>query len=120
MEARAGVCAGVKHCHRVAIIDVDGDHRADRVGWHQLSKKKVQIRVRTADGELLKRKVGVRRWYGGGAWGGAAWIDGRRGAELPETNRHLLRQGLTNVDLSRGAWLLAYLQNLQRNRDVQA
>lgn len=81
-DARAGVCAGVKKCQRVATVDVDGDRRADRVGWRQLSKKKAQIRVRTADGKLLKRKVGVRQWPGGGAWGGAAWIDGRRGAEL--------------------------------------
>lgn len=81
-DARAGVCAGVKHCHRVAVIDVDGDRRADRVGWRQLSKNKAQIRVRTADGELLRRTVGVRYWPGGGAWGDAAWIDGHRGAEL--------------------------------------
>lgn len=81
-RSRTPVCAGVKHCHRVAVIDVDGDHRADRVGWRQLSKKKVQIRVATADGELRTRRVGVRYWYGGGAWGDAAWIDGRAGAEL--------------------------------------
>ena len=81
-DARAGVCAGVKNCHRVAKIDVDGDRRADRVAWRQINKNRVQIRVRTADGKLLKRTVGVRAWPGGGAWGGAAWIDGRRGAEL--------------------------------------
>lgn len=81
-SARAGVCAGVKNCHRVATIDVDGDRRADRVGWRQINRNKVQIRVRTADGELLKRTVGVRKWPGGGTWGDAAWIDGHRGAEL--------------------------------------
>lgn len=81
-EVRAGVCAGVKHCHRVVTIDVDGDRKADRVGWHQLSKRRVQIRVRMATGKLLERKVSVRHWPGKGAWGGAARVDGRRGAEL--------------------------------------
>lgn len=76
------VCAGVTKCHRVTTIDVDGDSRADRVGWRQLSDKEVQIRVATADGELVRKQVDVELWFGGGAWGDAAWIDGRGGAEL--------------------------------------
>ncbi|MDN5851701.1 MAG: hypothetical protein L0K86_02430 [Actinomycetia bacterium] len=80
--ARAGVCAGVKRCHRVATIDVDGDHRADQVGWQQVNRKRVRIRVRIAGGPLVSRKVNVRLWWPGGEWGDAAWIDGRRGAEL--------------------------------------
>ncbi|UPK74027.1 hypothetical protein MU582_16535 [Nocardioidaceae bacterium SCSIO 66511] len=75
-------CAGVKNCHRVVTIDVDGDRRADRVSWRQISDKQVQIRVRTAKGRFLQRKVNVRNWWKGGKWGGAAWIDGRPGAEL--------------------------------------
>ncbi|MGH3359131.1 MAG: hypothetical protein ACRDO7_10035, partial [Nocardioidaceae bacterium] len=81
-RAGTGVCAGVQNCHRVAVIDVDGDRRSDRVGWRRLSDTYAQVRVRTADGESLVRKVDVRFWPGGGTWGDAAWIDGRRGAEL--------------------------------------
>lgn len=81
-QSRTAVCAGVSHCHRVAVIDVDGDHRADRVGWRQLSKRFAQIRVYTADGERRTHRVDVRYWPGGGTWGDAAWIDGRPGAEL--------------------------------------
>lgn len=80
--ASNGVCAGVKSCHRVATIDVDGDRRADQVGWHQLDKFRVEIRVRTVKGRTLRHTVNVRYWWKGGEWGGAAWIDGRPGAEL--------------------------------------
>lgn len=80
--SRAGVCAGVKRCHRVARIDVNGDRRADRVGWVQISRKRVRIRVRITGGRVVSRRVNVRLWWGGGVWGGGAWIDGRRGAEL--------------------------------------
>ena len=80
--SRAGVCAGVKRCHRVATIDVDGDRRADQVGWQQLNRKQVRIRVRITGGPVVTRKVNVRLWWPGGQWGDAAWIDGRRGAEL--------------------------------------
>lgn len=80
--ARAEVCTGIQHCHRVASVDVNGDHRADGVGWRQLDRKRVRIRVRIAGGPVVSRKVNVRLWWGGGQWGGAAWIDGRRGAEL--------------------------------------
>src|SRR4051794_34481359 len=70
--ARASVCKQVSECHVVASVDVDGDHRPDQVGWRQLSKDAVQIRVRTASGALLVRRVDVQLWFGGGAWGGAA------------------------------------------------
>ena len=75
-------CAGVSPCRIVARVDVDGDHRADQVGWHQLGDSAAQIRVRTADGALLTHRVDVRLWFGGGAWGGATRIDGEAGAEL--------------------------------------
>ena len=80
--ARAGVCAGVKNCHRVAVVDISGDRRADHVGWQQIDRNRVRIRVRVTAGPLVTRKVNVRQWWRGGEWGGAAWIDGRRGAEM--------------------------------------
>ncbi len=80
--AHVSVCAGVSRCHVVASADVDGDSRPDQVGWRQLSQDQVQIRVRTATGRLLVHRVDVHLWWGGGAWGGAAPIDGPTGAEL--------------------------------------
>jgi len=80
--ARASACANVSHCHVVASVDVDGDGRPDQVGWRQLSQDAVQIRVGTATGKLLVHRVDVHLWWGGGAWGGAARIDGPAGAEL--------------------------------------
>jgi hypothetical protein len=80
--AQTSVCAGVSACHVVASVDVDGDSRPDQVGWHQLSQDVVQIRVRTATGALLVHRVDVHLWWGGGAWGGAAPVDGPAGAEL--------------------------------------
>jgi len=79
---RASVCANLASCHLVARIDVDGDGRPDQVGWRRLSKDAVQIRVQTASGVLVGRRVDVHLWWGGGAWGGAAPVDGKRGAEL--------------------------------------
>lgn len=75
-------CAGVTRCHVVATVDVDGDARADQVGWRQLNERQVQIRVHTAAGSTLTATVGVRLWWGGGAWGGATRVDGIPGAEL--------------------------------------
>jgi hypothetical protein len=80
--ARPSVCAGVTNCHVVASADVDGDGRLDRVGWRQVSPDLAQIRVRTAVGKLLVRSVDVHLWWGGGAWGGAARVDGPAGVEL--------------------------------------
>ena len=79
---RTSVCAQVSDCHVVATVDVDGDHRTDQVGWRQLGQDAVQIRVRTAGGALLLHRVDVQLWFGGGAWGGAARVDGMPGAEL--------------------------------------
>jgi hypothetical protein len=78
----ASACAGVRSCRVVARVDVDGDGHADQVAWHQLSKSLVQVRVRTAAGQLLVHRVDVKFWWGGGAWGGAAYVDGRAGREL--------------------------------------
>lgn len=75
-------CAEVSDCHLVAIVDVDGDGRSDKVGWRQLSDRTVQIRVRPAGGRLVTATVDVRLWWGGGAWGGAAHVDGKPGVEL--------------------------------------
>lgn len=80
--ATSGVCGKIAHCRVVAHKDVDGDGRRDHVGWVQRSQDVVVIRVRTGDGDLLRRRVDVRFWWGGGAWAGAAAVDGRRGKEL--------------------------------------
>jgi hypothetical protein len=78
-----GACSGVDPCRVVATADVDGDRRADQVGWvTRRAKEKVVIRVATADGERLRKRLDVSLWFGTGAWGGATHIDGRRGVEL--------------------------------------
>lgn len=81
-EAPASVCRAVPRCHVVAVVDMDGDARADQVGWRQLTEQSVQIRVARAAGTMLTRTVDVSMWWGGGAWGGAARVDHRAGAEL--------------------------------------
>jgi hypothetical protein len=80
--ARSTVCTGISDCRIVATADVDGDRRADRIAWHQVSDDIVQIRVRTAAGATLTHRVNVHFWWGGGAWGGAAYVDDRPGVEL--------------------------------------
>lgn len=79
---RSTACAGVLRCHVVAVVDVDGDDRADQVGWRQLDERSVQIRVARASGAMLTHTVDVHLWWGGGAWAGAARIDDRAGSEL--------------------------------------
>lgn len=81
-DASSGACTAVARCHIVAVVDVDGDAHADQVGWRQLSKQSVQIRVARATGPVLTRALDVRLWWGGGAWGGAARVDNRAGVEL--------------------------------------
>ncbi|MGH3500352.1 MAG: hypothetical protein ACRDQA_05555 [Nocardioidaceae bacterium] len=81
-QTTPGVCANVRHCHVVGYPDVDGDHFDDQVGWRQINKQKVQIRVRTANGDMLTKRVNVRWWFGGGDWSGATHIDKRRGVEM--------------------------------------
>jgi hypothetical protein len=79
----AGVCAQVTHCRVVATRDVDGDGTPDQIGWvRHRAQKAIVVRVKTADGALLRRRLDVSLWFGVGAWGGAAPIDGRRGAEI--------------------------------------
>ncbi len=75
-------CAGVSDCRIVASVDVDGDARADQVGWRQLSDRSIQIRVHTARAAIVTATVDVQLWWGGGAWGGASSVDGIPGAEL--------------------------------------
>jgi hypothetical protein len=82
-HAPAPVCAGVPACHLVATRDVNADGTADQIGWVQLSKTSVQIRVRTAPHHVVtSKKIDVTLWWGGGAWGGATRIDGAAGAEI--------------------------------------
>lgn len=80
--AAPAVCSGVTNCRVVAHADVDGDGHADTVGWRQVSSTSVQIRVSTAAGKLLTSTVDVKLWWGGGAWAGAAHVDGTPGTEL--------------------------------------
>ena len=78
-----GVCHGHDHCHVVANADVDGDGQADAIGFQRLQGHKTAVvRVLTASGDRLARRVDVREWFGGGRWGGAAHIDGQPGVEL--------------------------------------
>lgn len=81
--ATHGVCDGIDRCRVVARVDVDGDRRADRVGWvARKAKGLAVIRVLTADGERLRKRLDVSLWFDTGAWGGATRIDGRHGVEL--------------------------------------
>lgn len=76
---RAGTCHGVRHCHRIAVVDIDGDRRPDRVGWRRLGAHRVRIRVRTDDRRTLRRTVHVRSRVPAA---GTARLDGHPGAEL--------------------------------------
>lgn len=76
----AGVCAGIRHCRVVAFKDVDGDGRRDHIGYAVPSNTRVVIRVKTARGHQLTKRLRTPDWPGG-AWLGAARIDGRRGVE---------------------------------------
>jgi hypothetical protein len=81
--ATHGVCAGIDRCRVVARVDVDGDRRDDRVGWvARKAKGLAVIRVLTADGERLRKRLDVSLWFDTGAWGGATPIDGRGGVEM--------------------------------------
>jgi hypothetical protein len=78
-----GVCHGFDRCRVVAKIDVDGDRRSDAVGFQKLpGDRTAVVRVLTASGDRLARRVDVRGWFGGGRWGGAAHVDGEGGAEI--------------------------------------
>jgi hypothetical protein len=76
-----GVCDGVPKCRVVANTDVDGDGRADEVGFVVESKRRVTVRVTTATGETVGRDLDTM-WFPRGEFFGAAPIDGRPGAEL--------------------------------------
>lgn len=80
-------CTGVKApCNVVAHVDVTGDGRPDSVGIvTQKSNSGVatryQVRVRTADGKLLRKTDKHASWEGKLFYGAAA-IDGNPGKEL--------------------------------------
>ncbi len=81
-RATGGLCGDTPHCRIVSRADVDGDGRPDRVAWVNKSRHTAVIRVATADGEQLRRRLDVHLWPRGHAWAGAAHVDGRRGVEL--------------------------------------
>lgn len=67
----------------VARTDVDGDGDRDAVRYGLLPGDRVRIAVRTGDGTPVHRVLGTELWPGpGGAWHGAAALDGAPGAEL--------------------------------------
>jgi hypothetical protein len=80
-EPVPGVCDGVQDCRVVAREDVDGDGRADEVGFVVESKRRVAARVVTAAGRTATRDLDTM-WFPRGELFGAAPIDGRPGAEL--------------------------------------
>jgi hypothetical protein len=78
-----GVCHGFDRCKVVAHADVDGDGHSDAIGLQRLpGDQKAVVRVLTAPGERLARRVDVSEWFGGGRWGGAPHLDGVPGVEL--------------------------------------
>lgn len=81
-SATQDVCAGIARCRVVTRTDVDGDGSADQVAWIRRSKHVMVARLVTADGQVATRRVDVSLWPNGGAWGGAAYVDGRAGKEL--------------------------------------
>ncbi len=67
----------------VARVDVTGDGSADTVTYKVLAGDRVRIGVRAADGRTARHVVDTALWPGdGGAWHGAAPVDGVPGAEL--------------------------------------
>ncbi len=82
VQRAASPCGRIARCRQVAATDVDGDARIDRIGWVQHSKKLVAIRVTTASGATMSRRINVEHWPDGGAWAGAARVDGIKGREL--------------------------------------
>jgi hypothetical protein len=81
-----GVCHGVRACHVVAHVDVNGDGAPDTVGIAKRQRNLAQrgtviVRVKVAPRRILQVKRPLRYWSGS-AWQGAASIDGRPGDEL--------------------------------------
>jgi len=85
-EQRAtGVCDGVRRCHQVATVDVDGDGTADPVGIARRGKDgaehgKVIVRVKVGDIIVSTRRK-TSYWYGS-PWQGAGRLDGEAGKDL--------------------------------------
>lgn len=76
-----GACAGADGCRVVTRVDVDGDDRADEVGFDVESPDRVTVRVATTGGETLRHRLRTI-WFPEPELFGAAPIDGRPGAEL--------------------------------------
>jgi hypothetical protein len=80
-EARPSACADAAGCRVVAGVDVDGDDRADEVGFVVESRKRATLRLATSGGQTLRHRLRVT-WFPEPEFFGAAPIDGRPGAEL--------------------------------------
>jgi hypothetical protein len=81
-----GACKGVSGCHIVARVDVNGDGARDAVGIAKRGKNgsphgRVLVRVKTRPHRIVSSRPKLESWFGG-AWQGAAFLDGRRGREL--------------------------------------
>jgi hypothetical protein len=79
-----GVCTGVKGCHVVARVDVDGDGRTDQVGVvgsKLATGGSITVRVRTATGHTLATTGRDVHWFAKPFFG-AVPLDGRAGAEI--------------------------------------
>lgn len=84
-QRASGVCDGVRRCHQVAKVDVDGDGTADPVGIARRGKDgaphgKVIVRVAVGD-TIVSATRKTMYWYGS-PWQGAANLDGEPGKDL--------------------------------------
>lgn len=81
-----GVCDGVRRCHEVAHVDVNGDGEPDAVGVARrgrdgAEKGKVVVRVKTGPDEIVSTRRKTSYWYGS-PWQGASHLDGEPGKDL--------------------------------------
>lgn len=84
--AAAHVCTGVSACRVVSHVDVNGDGVRDSVGLARrgadgAASGSVIVRVQVAPRRVVQVTRRLEPFYGS-PWQGAAFIDGRRGAEL--------------------------------------
>jgi hypothetical protein len=81
-DAAEGVCAHVADCSFEARRDIDGDGRRDAIATVDHGDGTHTVRVLTADGRLLRKRVRPEYWAIGDILYGIAKIDGAAGHEL--------------------------------------